>query len=137
MMTEITEKNTMPNPIGDIKVTFIKNILNDIKSVRDNFSDIQSRQAFLHRSKKNINALWNFVPDDDCSKELVVILTDSINNIKVEDLNFGQLDVIKELVDAIYKGKITEDELDSYMKLLLENDIPLILLPANISDLYD
>lgn len=38
--------NTMSNdPIEDIKDTFIKNILNDIKSVKGNFHDMPSRQA--------------------------------------------------------------------------------------------
>lgn len=142
-MREITEKNGMLNdPIIDItdsfiKDTFIKNILNDIKSVKDNLPDISSRKAFLHRSNKNINALWDFVSGDDFSKNLVIALADGINNIKAENLNFGQLDVIKGIIEVIRKGKITEDELDSCMKLLIDNDIPLVLLPANISDLYD
>lgn len=114
-----------------------KKMLQDIKNVKENFSDIGNRQIFYDQFKENINNMWDCVSDDDFSKELVMVLTDSINNIKAENLNLGQLEAIRGIIEMFPKGKITEEELDSYMELLLENDIPLVLLPTNISDSYD
>ncbi len=117
--------------------TFVKKILHDIRSVKDNYSDIRSRQVFLYQFKQNINALWDFVSEDDFSENLVMVLTDSIKNLRAENIKRDQLDAIKDVIEAVSKGNITEEKLDFYMKFLIEKDIPLVRLPANISDLYD
>lgn len=116
---------------------FVKKILQDIRSEKNNFSDIGGRITFLSRFKENINTLWDLVPEDDCSKNLVMVLADSVKNIKVESLNYDQLCAIEDTVEAFLKGNVTEDKLDFYIELLVKKDIPLVLLPGNISDLYD
>lgn len=116
---------------------FAKNILQDIKSVKDNFSNIRNRQKFFRQFKENINTLWDFVSEEDFSENLVMALTDSVKTLKAENVTCEQLDAIKEVTEAISKGNVTEEELDFYMEFLIEKDIPLVRLPANISDLYD
>jgi len=118
--------------------TIVKQILYDIRSVKDNFSDIRSHQLFFRQFRQNINTLWDFVSEDDFSENLVMVLTDSIKNLEVENnIKYDQLDAIKEVIVAISKGNISEEKLDFYMEYLIEKDIPLIRLPENISDLYD
>ncbi len=121
----------------ELKDIFIINILNDIRYVKDNFTDIRCRQVFFHKFKKNINAVWDFVSGNDFSENLVVALIDCVEKLKAENITEEQLDAIKDTIEAISKGNITEEKFDYYMSLLIENDIPLISLPANILDLYD
>lgn len=116
---------------------FAKKLLQDIKSVKDNFSDIRNRQLFFYHFKEHVNTLCGFVSGDDFSENLVMTLTDSIKNLKAENIKYEQLDAVKEVIEAISKGNITEEKLDFYMEFLIEKDVPLVRLPANISDLYD
>jgi hypothetical protein len=119
------------------KDEFIAKILQDIDNINNNFSDKGNRQIFFSHFKDDIDALWNLFNEDDCSKEIVIILADSIKNINIDDFNYEQFGVIKNIIEEICKGNITEDKIDFYIEYLIEKDIPLVRLPANISDLYD
>jgi hypothetical protein len=112
-------------------------ILHDIRDAKDNFDDLRYRQVFFHKAKTNINNLWDYVSEMDCSENLVMLLVDCVENLKAENILYEQLNCIEEVIQAISRGNITEDKLDYYMDALMEKDIPLVRLPKNISDLYD
>ncbi len=52
-------------------------------------------------------------------------------------MNCDQLDAIKDVIETISKGNVTEEELDFHIEFLIKKDISLVRLPGNISDLYD
>ncbi len=116
---------------------FVKKILRDIESVKNKFSDIGNRKIFFFHLKNDIDTLWDLVPEDGYSKNLVMVLMDGIKNIKADNINCDQLDAIKDVVETISKGNVTEEELDFHIEFLIKKDISLIRLPGNISDLYD
>lgn len=127
-------KETNQNELLDI---FTKKILKDIKSVQNNFSDLRNRQILFYHFKENIDNIWDFVSEDDFSENLVMVLTNCIKNLNAEDIKYDQLDAIKEVIETISRGNITEEKLDFYIEFLIEKDIPLVRFPGNISDLYD
>jgi len=116
---------------------FIEQILHNLENVKNNFDDLRDRQIFFYQFKRDIENLWDFVPQEDFSENLVMLLVDIIENLKAENIARNQIDSIKEVIEAISRGNITENKLDFYIKFLMENDIPLVRLPENISHFYD
>lgn len=62
---------------------------------------------------------------------------DSIKNLlEGKEIKQHRVDIIKESITFLNE-KVTDDIVDYYMKYLIDNDIPIVLLPAGISEMYD
>ncbi len=91
----------------------------------------------LKKLRECLDTLWAET-NESSKKELIIVFMDSIDNLLEEkNVKQHQVDIIeKSMIILCGNENITENVVDHYMKFLIENDIPIVLLPAGISEMY-
>lgn len=94
----------------------------------------------LKKLRESLDKLWDDTNNDEGPKqELIVVFMDSIKNLLEEkDIKQYQVDIINESMRTLYEDEnLTDDVVDYYIKRLIDNDIPVVRLPAGLSEMYE